>query len=77
MKTERTRTGERTFAFYAAFAHFCVTKVLLVVALLQGAIFMKHTRMTIDRAGQMVHFEPDSCGDKIPIATAEPEPGGG
>ena len=30
-----------------------------------GAIFMKHTRMTIDRAAQMVYFERDSCGDAL------------
>ena len=39
-----------------------------------GAIFMRHTRMTIDRSGSgqpgvegsgMVFFEPDDCGDHL------------
>ncbi len=39
-----------------------------------GAIFMRHTRMTIDRSGSgnpgvegsgMVFFEPDDCGDQL------------
>lgn len=30
-----------------------------------GAIFMRHTRMTIDRGGGMVFFEPDDCGDHL------------
>eukprot|EP01051_Picozoa_sp_SAG22_P028388 SAG22_NODE_9991_length_559_cov_1.454348_1_plen_185_part_11 len=39
-----------------------------------GALFMRHFRTTIDRAGARVYMVPDSCGDTGALAAGAPPP---
>jgi hypothetical protein len=39
-----------------------------------GALFMRHFRTTIDRAGARVYMVPDSCGDTDALAAGAPPP---